>query len=72
MEMIAHEDVHMWFGNLVTLKSWDMIWLNEGLATFFAAWVLDQVFNKALPLSKIKKKKNIRLITIYSFNYLNL
>jgi aminopeptidase N len=43
MEMIAHEDVHMWFGNLVTLKFWDVIWLNEGLTTFFAAWILDQV-----------------------------
>ncbi|HEX6501447.1 MAG TPA: aminopeptidase N [Micromonosporaceae bacterium] len=32
--IIAHEMAHMWFGDLVTMRWWDDLWLNESFATY--------------------------------------
>lgn len=37
---ILHELAHMWFGNLVTMKWWDDLWLNESFATFMSHMAL--------------------------------
>jgi len=40
--VITHEIVHQWFGNLVTMIWWDDLWLNEAFATWLAAKIVDQ------------------------------
>jgi puromycin-sensitive aminopeptidase len=40
-EVIAHEMAHMWFGDLVTMKWWNDLWLNESFATWMATKAVD-------------------------------
>ena len=49
--VLAHEIAHQWFGDLVTMKWWNDIWLNEGFATWLA--------NK--PLEEWKPEWNVQL-----------
>jgi cytosol alanyl aminopeptidase len=41
----AHELAHMWFGDYVTMRWWDDIWLNES----FASWMGDKVTQEVAP-----------------------
>ncbi|MFY9268914.1 MAG: M1 family aminopeptidase [Candidatus Manganitrophaceae bacterium] len=40
--VITHEIVHQWFGNLVTMAWWDDLWLNEAFATWLAVKIVDE------------------------------
>jgi puromycin-sensitive aminopeptidase len=39
--VIAHEMAHMWFGDLVTMKWWDDLWLNEAFATWMSVKAME-------------------------------
>ena len=39
-EVCAHELAHIWFGDLVTMKWWDDLWLNESFATWMSAKII--------------------------------
>jgi aminopeptidase N len=49
--VMSHEIAHQWFGNLVTMKWWDDIWLNEG----FATWM------EKRPMAELRPEWNVEL-----------
>ncbi|AOS43659.1 Aminopeptidase N [Lacunisphaera limnophila] len=48
--VIAHEGAHMWFGDLVTMKWWDDLWLNES----FADWMAGRIIGHEFPEFRIQ------------------
>jgi aminopeptidase N len=43
-QVVAHELTHQWFGNLVTMRWWNDLWLNESFATWMSYLAEDKLF----------------------------
>jgi aminopeptidase N len=58
--VIAHEMAHMWFGDLVTLRWWDDIWLNEAFAEYMGWRVAAEAtpFRDAWATFAMRRKRN--------------
>lgn len=57
---ITHEMAHHWFGNLVTMKWWNGLWLNESFADFISHYCISKLDIKTRPLSNVWLTFNLR------------
>jgi aminopeptidase N len=44
--VIIHEIAHQWFGNAVTERDWDDVWLSEGFATYFTQLFIEHAYGR--------------------------
>jgi aminopeptidase N len=59
-ELVAHEVAHQWFGDSVTERDWDDVWLSEGFATYFTHLFTEhEGGRKALVEGMIKDRKTV-------------
>ncbi|MFP3172329.1 MAG: M1 family metallopeptidase [Acidilobus sp.] len=49
VEVVAHEIAHQWFGDLVTMRWWDDLWLNESFATFMSYKAMSSFAPELMP-----------------------
>lgn len=65
--VIAHELAHQWFGNLVTMKWWTDLWLNEGFATYMASVAVDNLFPQ---WNSLEQEGAENMVNVFSFDSL--
>jgi aminopeptidase N len=55
--VVIHEIAHQWFGNAVTEKDWDEIWLSEGFATYFTLLFIEHQYGRDAFVEGLKSSK---------------
>jgi aminopeptidase N len=60
---VAHEIAHQWFGDSVTEKDWDDVWLSEGFATYFALLYTEHYDGQEKFLTDLRRSRSTVLAT---------
>ena len=71
LSVVAHELAHQWYGDLVTMRWWDDMWLNESFATWMGNRVIESVYpqyetdlslpqSQAYPVDELVTAKPVR------------
>ena len=55
--VVAHETAHQWFGDSVTEKDWDDVWLSEGFATYFALLETEHYEGRDAFVARLKRNR---------------
>ncbi len=55
--LVAHEIAHQWFGNSITEKDWDDVWLSEGFATYFTLLVAEHYEGRDAFVAGLKRSR---------------
>ena len=56
--LVAHEVAHQWFGDSVTEKDWDDVWLSEGFATYFALLTTEHYEGRDAFVAGLKRSRD--------------
>jgi aminopeptidase N len=56
--VVIHEIAHQWFGNAVTEKDWDEVWLSEGFATYFTLLFIEHQYGRDAFIEGLKSSKS--------------
>jgi aminopeptidase N len=56
--LVAHEIAHQWFGDSVTEKDWDDVWLSEGFATYFTLLCTEHYEGRDAFVAGLKKSRD--------------
>jgi aminopeptidase N len=58
--LIVHETAHQWFGDSISEKDWNHVWISEGFATYFTAVYFEKIYGaERLPLSMKKDRDDV-------------
>ncbi len=55
--LVSHEVAHQWFGDSVTEKDWDDVWLSEGFATYFSALTIEHYQGRDVFVNQMKRSR---------------
>ena len=68
--VVIHEIAHQWFGNAVTEKDWDEVWLSEGFATYFTLLFIEHQYGRDEFLDGLRSsKKSVDAFYLKNPNY---